>query len=206
MGHRLIQLVSIERGKRSYARGNCLDELVALYRTMFAEPPSSQWWSKESVIAMFERYFQTGSVLSALSGDNLVGFAVVQPLAAASIMGQPTWIKSQQRWRSLDWQLLDEFGLAPDCGYLADLGVAATHRQQGIGAELVRLGLRQYPDKPMLLRVSACKSDAIALYLKLGFARILGLEQRPEYRQQDGSLKTEPKFLMLKDTTSLSGY
>ncbi|MCT7962984.1 GNAT family N-acetyltransferase [Laspinema sp. D1] len=182
-----------------------LDELVALYRTVFAEPPSCQWWSKESVVAMFERYFQTGSVLGAFSGEGLVGFAVVQPLVSASIMGQPTWIEVEQRWRSLDWQLLDEFGLLPDCGYLADLGVASTHRRQGIANELVRLGWRQYPDKPMLLRVSSCKSEAIALYLKLGFARLPGLEQRPEYRQQDGSLKTESKFLMVKDAGSLSG-
>ncbi|MCT7989046.1 GNAT family N-acetyltransferase [Laspinema olomoucense] len=206
MGRGVIQLGSIECGKRSYAGGNRLEELVALYRAVFAEPPSSQWWSKESVVAMFECYFQTGSVLGAFSSEGLVGFAVVQPLASASIIGQPTWIEVEQRWRSLDWQLLDEFGLLPHCGYLADLGVAASHRRQGIGAELVRLGCQQYSDKPMLLRVSACKSEAIALYLKLGFARIPGLEQRPEYRQQDGSLKTEPKFLMLKDTTSLSGY
>ncbi|MCT7980443.1 GNAT family N-acetyltransferase [Laspinema olomoucense] len=182
-----------------------LDELVALYRAVFAEPPSSQWWSKESVVAMFERYFQTGAVLGAFSGEGLVGFAVVQPLAAASIIGQQTWIEPEQQWRSLDWQLLDEFGLLPDCGYLADLGVAASHRQQGIASELVRLGWKHYPDKPMLLRVSACKSDAIALYEKLGFAQLPGLEQRPEYRQQDGSLKTESKFLMVKDATSSSG-
>nr|WP_263012628.1 GNAT family N-acetyltransferase [Laspinema sp. D3d] len=196
----------IERGKRSYAGGNRLEELVALYRAVFAEPPSSQWWSKESVVAMFERYFQTGSVLGAFSGDRLVGFAVVQPLAVASIIGQRTWIEPEQQWRLLDWQLLDEFGLLPSCGYLADLGVAATHRRQGIANELVRLGCQQYPDKPMLLRVSACKRDAISLYEKLGFARLPGLEQQPQYRQQDGSVKTESKFLMVKDTTSLSGY
>ncbi|MCT7996250.1 GNAT family N-acetyltransferase [Laspinema olomoucense] len=197
MGPGVIQLGLLERDR--------LEELVALYRTVFAEPPSSQWWSKESVVAMFERYFQTGSVLGAFSDEGLVGFAVVQPVASASIIGQQTWIETEQKWRSLDWQLLDEFGLAPNCGYVADLGVAATHRRQGIGAELVRLGLRQYPDKPMLLRVSACKSDAIALYLKLGFARIPGLEQRPEYRQQDGSLKTESKLFMVKDAANLSG-
>jgi ribosomal protein S18 acetylase RimI-like enzyme len=182
-----------------------LDELVALYRAVFAEPPSSQWWSRESVVAMFERYFQTGSVLGTFSGEDLVGFAVVQPLASASILGQSTWIEPEQRWRLLDWGLLDEFGLAPDCGYLADLGVAATHRRQGIASELVRLGWRQHPDEPMLLRVSACKSEAIALYKKLGFAPLPGLEQRPEYRQQDGTLKTEPKFLMVRGATSGSG-
>lgn len=205
MNHRIIQQGSLECGKRSYAGGDRLDELVALYRTVFAEPPSSQWWSKESVVAMFESYFQTGSILGAFSGDVLVGFAVVQPLASASIIGQQTWIEPEQKWRSLDWQLLDEFGLAPDCGYLADLGVAASHRRQGIGSELVRLGWIEYPDKPMLLRVSACKTEAIGLYEKLGFARLPGLEQRPQYRQQDGLLKTESKFLMVKDTASSSG-
>ncbi len=77
------------------------------------------------------------SFLAVLGGD---GF--VQPLAAASIMGQQTWIEPDQEWRLLDWQLLGEFGLAPDCGYLAGLGIAATHRRQGIGTELVRLGWR----------------------------------------------------------------
>ncbi|HEY9838480.1 MAG TPA: GNAT family N-acetyltransferase, partial [Vampirovibrionales bacterium] len=195
----LIQLSSIECDKRS----DRLEELVALYRAVFAEPPSSQWWSKESVITMFERYFQTGSVLGALSGDSLVGFAVVQPLSAASILGQPTWIEPEQRWRSLDWQLLGKFGLSPDCGYLADLGVAATQRQQGIASKLVRLGWRQYPNKPMLLRVSACKAEAIALYQKLGFTQLPGLEQQPEYQHQDGSLKTEPKLLMVRNAASL---
>jgi ribosomal protein S18 acetylase RimI-like enzyme len=90
-----------------------------------------------------------GDSLRHSSAYRLVGFAVVQPLASASIIGQQTWIKPKQKWRSLDWQLLDEFGLLPDCGYLADLGVAASHRRQGIGAELVRLGCQQYPDKPM---------------------------------------------------------
>ncbi|MCT7963019.1 GNAT family N-acetyltransferase [Laspinema sp. D1] len=205
MDRGVIQLGSIERGKHSYAGGDRLEELVVLYRAVFAEPPSSQWWSKESVVAMFKRYFQTSSLLGAFSGDRLVGFAVVQPLAVASIMGQQTWIEPEQKWRLLDWQLLDEFGLLPDCGYLADLGVAASHRQQGIASELVRLGLRQYPDKPMLLRVSACKSDAIALYEKLGFTQLPGLEQQPQYRQQDGSLKTEAKLLMVKDAASSGG-
>ena len=197
MGRGVIQLGLLERDR--------IEELVALYRTVFAEPPSSQWWSEESVIAMFERYFQTGSLLGAFSGEVLVGFAVVQPLAVASIMGQPTWIEPEQKWRSLDWQLLDEFGLLPNCGYLADLGVAASHRRQGIASELVRLGCQQYPDKPMLLRVSACKREAIALYEKLGFTQLPGLEQRPEYRQQDGSLKTEAKMLMVKDAVSSGG-
>ncbi len=154
---------------------------------------------------MFERYFQTGSVLGSLSGEDLVGFALVQPLASASILGQPSWMEAEQKWRSLDWQLLDEFGLSPDCGYWADLCVAAIHRRQGIGTELVRLGYQQYPDKPMRLWVSACKTDAIALYLKLGFARLPRLEQQPQYRQQDGSLKSEPKLLMMKNTASSSG-
>ncbi len=138
--------------------------------------------------------------LAMLGGD---GF--VQPLAAASIIGHQTWIEPEPEWRQLDWQLLDEFGLAPNCRYLADLGMAATHHGQGIASELVRYRLRQYPDKPMLLRVSACKAEAIALYLKLGFARLPGLEQRPEYRQQDGSLKTESKLFMVRDSASLSG-
>ena len=72
----------------------------------------------------------------------LGGDGFVQPLAAASIMGQQTRIEPEPEWRLLDWQLLDEFGLAPDCRYLADLGGAATHRRQGIGTELVRLGWR----------------------------------------------------------------
>ncbi|MCT7964073.1 hypothetical protein NG791_25680 [Laspinema sp. D1] len=72
---------------------------------MFAETPLSQWWSRESVVAMFDRYFQTGSVLGALSGHSLrhscayrlVGFALVQPLASAFIIGQSTWIKPEER-------------------------------------------------------------------------------------------------------------
>jgi hypothetical protein len=72
----------------------------------------------------------------------LGGDSFVQPLAAASIIGHQTWIEPEQKWRLLDWQLLDEFGLAPNCGYLADLGMAATHRRQGIASELVCLGWR----------------------------------------------------------------
>ncbi|MCT7973438.1 GNAT family N-acetyltransferase [Laspinema olomoucense] len=95
------------------------------------------------------------SVSAGVVFGNVGGDGFVQPLAAASIIAQQTWIEPEPEWLLLDWQLLDEFGLAPDCGYLADLGVAATYRRQGIASELVRLGWRQYPDKPMLLRVSA---------------------------------------------------
>ncbi|MCT7964072.1 GNAT family N-acetyltransferase [Laspinema sp. D1] len=101
--------------------------------------------------------------------------------------------------------MLDEFGLLPDCGYLADLGVAATHWRQRIASDLVCLRCQQQPDKPMLLPVIACKTEAIALYLKLGFVRLPGLEQRREYRQQDGSLKTEPKLFMVRGVVSSSG-
>ncbi|MCT7968403.1 GNAT family N-acetyltransferase [Laspinema sp. D1] len=95
------------------------------------------------------------SVSAGVVFGNVGGDGFLQPLASASIIGQQTWIEPEPEWRLLDWALLDDFGLAPNCGYLADLGMAATHRRQGIGTELVRLGWRQYPDKPMLLRLSA---------------------------------------------------
>ncbi|MEB3830113.1 GNAT family N-acetyltransferase [Phormidium sp. CCY1219] len=181
-----------------------LDELVALYRAAFAEPPSCQWWTRRSVAEMFDRYFQTGTVLGAFENERAIAFAVVQPLACASIIGQPTWIETEQQWRRLDWEFLAQFGLSPDCAYLADLCVAATHRRQGIATELVRLGLRQYPEKPMLLRVSECKTEAIRLYEKLGFVELPGLEQQPEYQHTDGTLKAEPKLLMVRSAVNLS--
>jgi hypothetical protein len=64
-----------------------------------------------------------------------VGFAVVQLWVAASILNHQTWIESEQKWQLLDWGLLGQFGLAPNGGYLADLGVAVTHRGQGIATE-----------------------------------------------------------------------
>ncbi|MCT7992566.1 hypothetical protein [Laspinema olomoucense] len=58
------------------------------------------------------------------------------------------------------------------------------------------------PKKLTLLRVSACKTEAIALYFKLRFVQLAELGQQPQYRHQDGILKTEPKLWMVRDAGS----
>ncbi|MBD2180606.1 GNAT family N-acetyltransferase [Planktothrix sp. FACHB-1355] len=169
--------------------------LIQLYQEIFAEPPEYQIWPEVKLSELFSFYQSSGHLFVAVARlEQPIGFCAILPLTVSSIW--QTVVSDGFSTYTLNQDFLYyKFGIdSQSAWYVADLGVAAQHRKLGLGTKLIQRAIACR--KPMLLRVSLVRSQAIALYNRVGFEPI-NLFQKANYKQQNGSVKTFEKMLML---------
>lgn len=137
--------------------------IIQLYKDIFKEEPYFESFSDEEVIGYFKKYIEQGTVLIARSEQGIVGFSAILPL------------NTQQEI----FDLTNQFGInSENCQYIAELGAKKDNRRKLIGQGLIEELLMTLPENvETLIRTTKANESAIALYEKLGFSRIQGMEQ-----------------------------
>jgi len=132
-------------------------QLLAVVDTIGTEPPYSYAPGEiDPAVRWLPGLLRDGGKLKvAYVDDDPVGYFLALPLPAYGKLAE----------------LADQLASNPmGALYVAELGVAAAHRHQGIALKLARASLSEEPaEQEWVVRTLAINSPAIALYQRLGF-------------------------------------
>lgn len=158
--------------------------LVQLYKDIFKEEPYFESFTNEEVVGYFKEYIDKGVVLIARNDQGVVGFSAVLPLNFQPEISN----------------LASKFGINPDnCQYIAELGVRKDNRRKQIGQALIEELLIQLPNNvETLLRTTKTNEPAIALYKKLCFSQVQGMEEIVTRNRTEGEDLEDQRIFMIK--------
>ena len=162
--------------------------LNALYQQVFADPPYNEVFTDGDVETIFHGYLELNGLLLTLDDEisnRPVAFMVATPLKAdfMNVCGMP---------RDLD---------LPCTAYIAEDGVAAPFRRQGISSTmkkmvLERLARQGYSDA--ILRTSAANTAQTAAVLAAGGETIVGAKQMVERCTKFGKVMEDNRFFRFR--------
>jgi len=158
--------------------------IIQLYKDIFKEKPYFESFTDEEVIGYFKEYIEKGKVLIARNEQGIVGFSAILPLNSQTEISN----------------LASQFGVNIDnCQYIAELGVRIDQRRKEIGQGLIEELLMTLPENvETLLRTTKANEFAIALYEKLGFSRIQGMEEVVKQQRIEGKNIEDQRIFMIK--------
>ncbi len=154
------------------------EEVIELYREVFAEPPWNEEWTKEEVERNIEDAInRNGTVL--MAGDpELVGFA----------------------WGYPDPERAAKVGLGEGYFYIAEVAVQKDYRNKGVGTtlmmELERYAVERYRTSGFFFRT--LNEAMIALGKKLGY-RELGYAEQVRKERTSGEVQQDRRVYFFKE-------
>ncbi len=178
------RIIRVERPEQAIAYRA---SFVGAYQTIFSEPPYNERFYPSEAQGVLQRSLQTPgniTLLAVRGRSSVLGFGFAVPLASRSDVARYM------------------YGLLPveHTFYMAELGVLSEHRGAGLGRRLIeeRMALVDRERfSHIVLRTSATRHAAIALYASLGFEDI-GVYMEVSSRRTDGSVRTDRRLFLSK--------
>ena len=153
-----------------------ISNFTRLYKEAFGGPPYFETYSDKEVIdEIWTPHIERGVVVLAYDDDNgaIIGFGCAIPLIHA-----PTDVQDFLKSSWMQGDLPEEL-LPTKTWYMSELGVATTHRKQGVAYKLVRdrlISASHSGANHYVMRTAATQSNSRHLYERAG-AEQLGRKQ-----------------------------
>lgn len=159
---------------------------ASAYARIFAGPPYHERFTEQEATQIYDRITSTPSqvtlVLTLPDSEQVIAFASAVPLSSAPQVAQVVR------------------GLVPQHAtmYLIELGVDPAWRGRKLGKRLVReriqrIDTRRYTHA--VLRVTEGRTEAFAMYRKLGFTD-MGVSMQVEQLRADGEVRSDERHFM----------
>ena len=160
------------------------------YQTIFAEAPYNERFYPSEAEGVLQQALEVAGNITilAIKGDfTVVGFGIGVPAESRPAVAR------------------ELRGLLPVAYtfYLAELGVLESHRNRGLGRDLVELRLELVDRRRhshAVLRTSALRNASYEMYLKMGFED-MGVYMEVPSRRIDGSVTTDRRLFLTKVLT-----
>lgn len=158
--------------------------LITLYQDIFSQPPYLESFTANEVQQFFDEYLQEGLLFVSRDERSVVGFGAAMPMNKVSSVVEvlrANEVNTQNMW------------------YMADLGVAASLRRNGIGKKLVEARLQKMPQGSIaVMRTSIENLPSQTLYRSLGFETLPNVRQFVEGTRIDGESYSDERLFMYK--------
>lgn len=141
-----------------------LPDLIEVYRSVFAEAPYFETYSREETADMFRAYLDAGIVVTAMDAKRVVGFVCVQQAhtAPADVV---SFLEEAYAAGELPCNVVATW-------YLSELGVLAPYRMHGLGYSLTREGMHRVQTcggENIVTRTAFAHSNSRHLFERLGY-------------------------------------
>jgi len=168
---------------KSLAALFCNDKLMESYG-VFSQPPYNEQFTNYEIRKIFLEYVKSGLLFVARSEKQVVGFGAAIPISECNeiaLLAEPFNIPLEDTW------------------YMADLGVIAQRRREGIARQLVLARLDAIPKgSTVLMRTSTENTASQTLYRSLGFTQIEGMIQNVTQQRTDRTTQTDRRIFLVK--------
>lgn len=149
---------------------------IRAYKQAFGGPPYYEHYTDEQVLAhVWYPHVEEGIIILALDNEQVVGFGCAQP-----VMKAPDEIR-------LFLGESEHFSAEPEkTWYMSELGVVESHRNRGIGYQLVRhrmISISHRAGTHYAFRTAAEGSNSIHLYRRIGAQEIPELQDVADTEQ-----------------------
>ena len=180
-----------------------------LYQTIyecFSVAPYHEKITREKLSPSLIKYIHKGVLLVACKGEIIIGHVAATPLQETHNNGELSLIGSKVLYHEQEIRLDDSFWVQEtkyrikDFQYIADVGVAYSYRQQGIGTQLCHHLFDHFSSSQPYVVRTVKESDYLYIlkfYQKLGFKR-LPVVQTLQYKGNQSEIQSSERLICVK--------
>ncbi len=166
-----------------------IQELSALYKSIFSEPPYNEDFDMDELITSFTKQLESNTIILLKVSNLTQGFILLEHGYNCHVLSETI----TEELNNIDFDIKNSI-------YIADIGVSKNMRGRGFGKSLMTYIITKYGSKnPLYLRTGKFNNDkTILFYEKLGFDNV-NIEEDVENLRTDGTISDDKRIYMIRE-------